>query len=113
LLKHRTPSRIRAGLENGPQPLSTKPVTERLQCLSDRSRMMPEVVDHFNPASFAAELLPPRNPREAVECAGDFFRRHIIKASRGRCHCGVMNIEFANERNFENVVAKFKSRTAA
>ena len=61
LLKHRTPSRIRAGLEYGPQPLPTKAMTERLQCLSDRSGMMPEIVDHFNAASFAAKLLPARN----------------------------------------------------
>src|SRR4029077_6244336 len=30
LLKHRTPSRIRAGLEHGPQSLPTKAMTERL-----------------------------------------------------------------------------------
>jgi hypothetical protein len=67
--------------------------------------MMPEIVNHFNAASFAAKLLPARNPRETIECAGDFCRRHIIKARRRRRHCGVMNIEFANKRNFENVVA--------
>src|SRR5438105_11234430 len=72
LLKHRTPGRVRAGFEDGPQPLATKPMTERLQCLSNRSGMMPEVVDHLNAASFAAKLLPARNPRETVECAGDF-----------------------------------------
>ena len=85
--------------------MSMKAMTERLQCLSDRSGMMPEIVDHFNAASFAAKLLPARNPRETVECAGDFLRRHIIKARRSSGHCGVMNIELANKRNFENVLA--------
>ena len=61
LLKHRTPSRIRAGFEHGPQPLATKAMTERLQCLSDCSGMMPEIVDYFNAASFAAKLLSARN----------------------------------------------------
>src|SRR6478672_11568211 len=110
LLKHSTPSRIRAGLEYGPQSLPTKAMTKRLQCLSDRSGMMPEIVDHFNAASFAAKLLPARNAQETGECAGDFFRRHIIKARGCRRHRGVMNIEFANERNFENVVTEFESR---
>ena len=109
LLKHCTPGRIRSGLEHGPQSLSTKAMTERLQCLSDCSGMMPEIVDHFHAASFAAKLLPARNAQETVERAGDFCRRHIIKARRGRGHCGVMYIKFANERNFENVVAEPES----
>ena len=78
-------------------------MTERLQRLSNRGGMMPEIVDHFNAASFAAKLLAARNARETVERAGDFCRRHIIKARRGRRHRSVMNIEFANKRNFENV----------
>src|SRR6476620_656235 len=88
-----------------------KAMTERLQCLSDRGGMMPEIVDHFNAASFAAKLLPARNPRKTAECAGDFFRRHIIKPSSGRRHCGVMHIEFANQRNFENILSQFESRS--
>ena len=72
LLKHRTPSRIRAGLEYGPQPLPTKAMTERLQCLSDCSGMMPEIVDYFNAASFAAKLLPARNPRKLLNALAIF-----------------------------------------
>ena len=80
-------------------------MTERLQCLSNRSGMMPKIVDHCDAASFAAKLLAARNAQETGERAGDFCRRHIVKARRRRRHRSVMNIEFANKRNFENVVA--------
>src|SRR5246127_5395882 len=106
LLKHRPPRRIRAGLEHGPQSLSAKAMPERLQCLRDRSGMMSEIVDDLNAASFAAKLLPACNPRETVERASDFFGRHVIEARRRRRHCGVMNIEFADKRNFKNIVAE-------
>src|SRR3954463_4194999 len=85
-------------------------MTERLQCLSDCSGMMPEIVDYFDAASFAAKLLPARNAQETGERAGDFFCRQIIKTRGRRCHRCVMNIEFANKRDFENVVTEFESR---
>src|SRR5262249_48314075 len=108
-LKHCAPRRIRAGLEDGPQSLPVIAMTQRLQRLRDRGRMMTEIVNHLNAARFAAKLLPARNAGETFECADDFRRGHVIKPRRGRSHCSVMNVEFANKRNFKNVVAKFKS----
>src|SRR5262245_51440353 len=88
-----------------------KALAERLQCLRDCSWVMPEIVDDFNATSFAAKLLPARNPRTTAECACDLVRRHIIDPSSGRRHCGVMHIEFANERNFDNIRSQFESRS--
>src|SRR6187399_1828367 len=85
-------------------------MTERLQCLGDCSGMMPGIVNDFNAASFTAKLLSARNAQETGERIGDFFCWHIIKTRGSRCHRRVMNIEFANKRNFENVVTEFESR---
>ena len=87
-------------------------MTQRLQRVGNRRGMMTEIVNHLYAARFAAKLLPSRDPGKTLERAVDFCLRHIVKPRRHRGHRGVAHVEFANQRNFENVVAKFKSRTA-
>ena len=61
-LEDRPPRGVGPGLEHGPESLAMKAMTKRLQCLSDCSGMMSEIVDYFNAASFAAKLQAARNP---------------------------------------------------
>src|SRR5262249_54173416 len=74
--------------------------------------MMTKIVNHLHAMRFAAKLLPARYARETFECAGDFSRRRIVKSRRRSGHCGIVNVEFASKRNFENVLAKLESRSA-
>ena len=107
-MKNSAACRVGAGLEYGPHPVSAISVTESLQRVRDRGGMMTKIVNHLNATRFAAKLLPARDPGETLECAGDCRRGHIVKSRRRRRHCGVVNVEFADKRNFENVVAEFE-----
>src|ERR1700720_913910 len=85
-------------------------MTQRGQCLRNRSRMMSKVVDHFYPALFAAQLLPPRDPGKSFQRIVDLCLRHIVKSRGRRGHGSVAHIELADERDLKGVFAEFKAR---
>src|ERR1043165_10225983 len=76
--------------------------------MRDRRRMMTEVVNHLHASRFTTKLQPPRDPGKTLECSVDFRLRHIIKPRRRRCHRSMVDIEFANERDFESLFAQFE-----
>src|ERR1700736_6572997 len=96
-------------LKKNPKPLALKRLPQSLQGLPDRSRMMTEIVDHFHPACFAAQFLPPRDPGKTFQGVVDLRFGYIVKPRRRHSHCGIAHIEFADERNFINVVAQLET----
>src|SRR5438093_11149346 len=70
--------------------------------------MVAEVVNHRHAPRFATKLQPPRNPGKTLECSVDFRLWHIIKPRRHRRHRSIVDIEVANERNFECVFAELE-----
>src|SRR5438067_13787912 len=56
-LEHRPACGVGPRLENRPEPVPRKTVLQRLQRLSDRGRMMSEIVDHFYAPGFAPHFL--------------------------------------------------------
>ena len=81
------------------------------QRLPDRGRMMPEIVDHFYAARFAAHFLPPRDALKTLERLADLLERNAVETRRGNRHGGVAHVELAHERQLEFIVAQRKSGT--
>src|SRR5213079_2403406 len=73
--------------------------------------MVAEIVNHLHAPRFAAKLQPPRNPLKTLECSVDFRLRHIVKSRRHRRHRRIVDIEFANEGNFESVFRELELGT--
>src|SRR5207249_11482995 len=73
--------------------------------------MVAEIVNHLHAVRFATKLQPPRNPSKTLECTVDFRLWHIIKPRRHGSHRCIVDIEFANERDFKSVFAKFEPGT--
>src|ERR1041384_5945470 len=70
--------------------------------------MVAEIVDHRYASRFAAKLQSPRNPGKTLECVIDFRFWHIIKPRRHRSHRGIVDIEFAHERNFKCIFTELE-----
>src|SRR3989442_15175985 len=73
--------------------------------------MVAEVVNHLHAPCFATKLQPPRNPSKTLECTIVFSLWHIIKLRRHGSHRCIVDIEFANERDFKSVFAKCEPGT--
>src|SRR4030095_8199565 len=71
--------------------------------------MMAEIFKPFYAPHFTTDLLPPGNAGKTFECIIDFRLRHIVKPRCYRSHRRVAHIEFADQRNLENVLAKLES----
>src|SRR6266446_73005 len=71
---------------------------------------MAKIINHLNAPHFATELQSTRDPSKTLERSVDFRLWHIIKPCCHRGHCSIMNIEFADERNFESVFPELEPR---
>ena len=84
-------------------------MSQRLQRLRDRGRMMAEIVDYFYAARFAAHFLPARDTFESLQRIIDLRFRHVVKSRGARGHGRVADVKFANQRNLVNIVAQFET----
>ena len=90
--------------------MPTVALTKRLQRLRDCCRVMAKIINHLNAPHFATELQSTRDPSKTLERSVDFRLWHIVKPCCHRGHCSIMNIEFADERNFESVFPELEPR---
>src|SRR5436309_14308341 len=86
-------------------------MAQRGQGLSNCGGMMSEIIDHFYTADFAAHFLPTGNSRKTLQRIADLVLGHTVKSRRRRGHGSVADVEFSDQRDLENVIAKLKART--
>src|SRR5260370_37787258 len=58
---------VRPRLEYSPNTVARIPMTQRVQRLRDRGRMMPKIVDHFDAARFATHFLAARDTGKSFQ----------------------------------------------
>src|SRR5207248_9151096 len=103
LLKNCPSRRVRPRLEDRPDALTRVTLSQPLQRLCDRRRMMTKVVDHFYSADFAADFLSSCNAFETRARLLDLSFREAIELCRGARQCRVANIEFSDQLQYEHV----------
>src|SRR5206468_11458366 len=81
-----------------------------LQCVRDRCGMVAKIVNHLYAPHFASNFQSPRNTGKTLQRAVDFGGRHVIKARSHHSHRSIVDIEFADQRNFESFFSKLEPR---
>ena len=110
MLGYGAASRIRARLENGPEPMVWITIAQGGQGLRHGSWMMAEIIDYLYAARFATNFLTPGDAFKRLESVANGIPGNAIKLRCRNCHGGVANVELANERYLELLLSQSESR---